>query len=72
MVETQFTRWKTLSAILAPVGIAGKNVSTVQADALPGNAVILKETQHTRYLDLKTNTTNPVFMRLFESRLLTR
>jgi len=64
MIQTQFAGSESLATILAPTGISGKNISSIQPYTLPGNSIEIKQTEHPRYTHLKIHTVNPVLIGL--------
>ena len=59
-------RWKTPTAVLAFVAVARQHVAAAQVHFLLGQTIECEQANHTGYLDLEVDRSDPIVFRLFD------
>jgi len=64
VVQAQFAGREPFAAILAAVGVAGKNIATVKSNPLSGDAIVVQQPQDSRDADFEIDALNPILFRM--------
>jgi len=62
VVQAQLAGGKPLTAVLAVIAVAGKDVAAIEPHSLLGHAIVVQQANHARHLDFKIDALNPILI----------
>ena len=62
MVKAELVHWFRVATILTPMAVSREEIATVEPERVPGNPIVVEQSNHPRNLDAKVNGANPIIL----------